>query len=119
MLAQIQNEQLSPAEAKKQGSPFMLGHRFTAQSATELGRHLGKAFVHELEASDIKPGHWYGPIQSTFGLHLVWVQAIVEARDAELHEVRDTIEYNLGRKKQQEALHLAIAKLREQYEVRL
>ncbi|MEQ8514340.1 MAG: peptidylprolyl isomerase, partial [Chromatocurvus sp.] len=82
VIAKIQQENLSPEQARQFSSPFLSGYEFTAQTPERLARHFGMSFVDNLQAQDPQAGHWVGPVRSTFGLHYVWVSALAPPADA-------------------------------------
>ncbi|MCX2981715.1 peptidyl-prolyl cis-trans isomerase [Halieaceae bacterium IMCC14734] len=116
-VAAILEQQLSPEQARQLGSPFLPGYLFRAQSAEQLARHFGSAFVLNLQQQELQPQQWVGPVQSTYGQHLVWVEAIEPERDAELEEVRPQISRDLLLEQRQQALRDAVSELRQDYEV--
>lgn len=118
VLAKIRSEHLSPAEALELGSPFLPGHRFVAQTQEQLARHFGAEFVNNLLQSQPQAGQWVGPVQSTYGVHDVWVEAVEPARDATLAEVRQQLRRDLGLRNREAALQRSIAALRRHYEIR-
>jgi len=71
------------------GDPFVLDHNFTALPPSEISRQFGEAFVTKL--GGLQPGHWQGPIESSFGLHLVFISERTESRLPALAEVRDAV----------------------------
>ena len=62
-------------------------------------------------------GAWVGPIQSTYGLHYVFVSEIQPERDATLEEVRGLLERDLSSRARTAALAASIEELRKDYEV--
>lgn len=119
LLARIREEAMDPPNALEFSSPFLPGYRFTAQSPAQLARHFGAAFVLHFEQQNPEAGKWVGPVQSTYGSHLVWVEAIEPARDPALEEVRDRLTRDLELSRSRDALAAAIAELRRDYEVLL
>jgi len=117
--AKIRDERLTPSQARELSSPFLPGYRFAAQSPDQLARHFGADFVENLQGADPRPGHWVGPVRSTYGLHYVWIEAIEPARDATLEEVRAQLLRDLESRARDAALAARISALRQQYEVRL
>ena len=117
LLEQIRDEQLSPEQALTFSSPFLPGYRFPASTPAQLARQFGAAFVLNLERSNPREGAWVGPVESTYGTHLVWVDRIEPARAAEFEEVREQLLRDLELEKRREALARALASVREQYEV--
>ncbi len=117
LLARFREEGLTPEQALDFSSPFLPGYRFPASSPAQLARQFGAAFVLNLEASEPRTGRWIGPVASTYGVHLVWVDAIEPARDAELEEVREQLLRDLELEKRRETLAAALTSVREHYEV--
>ncbi|MEP0203061.1 MAG: peptidylprolyl isomerase [Halioglobus sp.] len=119
VIASIEQEQLTPRQARELSSPFLPGYQFDYQSPDQLARHFGAAFVKNLLEAEPQPRQWVGPIRSTYGLHYVWVEAIEPARDATFDEVRGPLRRDLESTARADALAAAIENMRELYEVRL
>ena len=117
LLARLRQENLSPEQARQYSAPFLPGYRFNAQSPAQLARNFGAAFVLNLENLEPAAGHWYGPVQSTYGYHLVWVNEVEAERDARLDEVQDQLLRDIRLERRREALREAVATLRDDYEV--
>jgi len=109
--------ELTLEQARELGSPFLPGYRFAAQSPAQLARNFGAAFVMNFEAEQPRVDAWLGPIESTYGFHLVWVEAIEPARDARLEEVESQLRRDLQLEYRRQALEQAIAERRSHYEV--
>ncbi|MEH6519252.1 MAG: peptidylprolyl isomerase [Halioglobus sp.] len=116
-IATVQEQGLSPREARQLSSPFLPGYEFRRQTPDQLARHFGASFVANLEQANPLPEQWTGPLRSTYGLHYVWVSALEVARDALLEEVRLQLQRDLESRARAEALQSAIDTLREDYEV--
>ncbi len=71
------------------GDPTQLPHAMPLMPADQIERDFGSQFVKNLQ--DAAPGQWTGPLTSTFGLHLVYVEQSVPARDPGLNEARDLV----------------------------
>ena len=71
------------------GDPFMLDHNFTALPASEIARQFGEAFAAKL--GGLQPGHWQGPVESSYGVHLVFISERTESRLPALAEVHDAV----------------------------
>jgi len=110
-------EQLDPEQARQLSSPFLPGYRFQAQSPEQLARHFGAAFVMNLQALELSAQTWVGPVESTYGYHLVWLKDVEPARPARLDEVRTQIERDLLLEQRNQSLRDAIAQVRKHYEV--
>lgn len=118
VIAKIQQDTLTPEQARQLSSPFLPGYQFTAQTPDQLARHFGTAFVENLQQLDPQPGHWVGPVRSTYGLHYVWIAALEPARAATLDEVRLQLQRDLESRATADALRKSIAALRQHYEIR-
>ena len=71
------------------GDAFLLEHQFEAAPATEISKQFGDKFVAKL--GDFPVGQWYGPVESGYGVHLVFVEERTEGHLPELAEVRDAV----------------------------
>ena len=71
------------------GDTFLLEHRFEATPTSEIAKQFGDKFVAKL--ADVPTGQWFGPVQSGYGVHLVFVENRTEGRLPELVEVRDAV----------------------------
>ncbi len=118
VIAKINEQHLTPVQARELSSPFLPGYQFTAQSPEQLARHFGTTFVENLHQAQPQPDHWVGPVRSTYGLHYVWVSAIEPAREATLEEVRVQLERDLESRARDTALRGSIIAMRENYEIR-
>ena len=85
--------QLSQAGAKAEiaamGDTSLLEHDFAAVAAGEITKQFGEAFAAKL--GGLPAGQWQGPIESAFGLHLVFVSEHTEGRLPALADVRDAV----------------------------
>jgi hypothetical protein len=99
------------------GDPFMLGYVFDDQSEQQVSRMFGSDFAKSL--SEIKAGHWQGPIASGYGLHLVYVKDRIETRLPPLAEIRDSVLYELLTEKRLEANQAYYKALRDRYDVKV
>ncbi len=117
LLARFRSEQLTPEAALNYGSPFLPGYRFPASTPAQLARQFGAAFVQNLERSNPEVGAWVGPVASTYGTHLVWIDGIEPPREAAFEEVRQQLLSDLELEKRRQALALALASVRQRYEV--
>jgi hypothetical protein len=71
------------------GDSFLLDHTFCAVSAREVAGQFGGRFAATL--GEIPLGRWQGPIESSYGMHLVLVSERTEDRLPALAEVRDAV----------------------------
>jgi hypothetical protein len=72
------------------GDPLLLPQVIDQLSARDVSDMFGRDFTAQLLT--LAPGNWLGPVESGYGLHLVLIETIVEARMPELTEVRSRVE---------------------------
>lgn len=71
------------------GDPLPLPSEYEAVAENEIARRFGRDFPRRLAALPV--GSWSGPVESSYGLHLVLVQKRMAARIPPLTEVRDEV----------------------------
>jgi hypothetical protein len=93
LLAQLQQAG-DRADVSELGDSFLLEHKFQSLPASEVVKQFGEKFAAKL--SEVSPGQWQGPLESGYGLHLVWISGRTEGRLPELAEVRDAVRREWG-----------------------
>ena len=81
--------------------------------ASEYGEELAAAL------SNAPTGRWFGPLTSSYGRHLLFVEVSEPARAAMLADVRDAVERDLRAERALGARDALYARLRERYTVRV
>jgi len=71
------------------GDSFLLEHQFAAVPASEVAKQFGEDFAAKL--AGIAPGQWQGPVESGYGVHLVFVSERTEGQLPALADVRDAV----------------------------
>jgi PPIC-type PPIASE domain len=89
LLTQLRQHGSSDLDLTSLGDTFLLDHRFEAVPTTEIAKQFGDKFAAKL--TDVPIGQWFGPIESGYGMHLVFVQNSTEGRLPDLAEVRDAV----------------------------
>ena len=97
------------------GDPFLLASEVPLSPMWDISKQFGERFSRKL--LELKPGSWTGPVESGFGLHLVFVDKRVGGRLPELKAVRETVKRDWTFERQKELKDAAYAKLRERYVV--
>jgi hypothetical protein len=90
LLAQL-NQAGANADAPAPGDSFLLEHQFTAVPASEVAKQFGEKFAAKLNG--LSPGQWQGPVESGYGVHLVFISERTEARLPALAEVRAAVRH--------------------------
>ncbi len=71
------------------GDSFLLEYRFDSVPAREVTQQFGEQFTAQL--TELPVGQWQGPIESGYGVHLVFVSERTEGHMPALEEVRDAV----------------------------
>ena len=88
LLAQL-NRAGAKADASALGDALMLDNKYDAIPAGEVAKLFGDKFAAALGGLPL--GQWQGPVESGYGVHLVFASARSEGRVPELAVVRDAV----------------------------
>jgi hypothetical protein len=88
LLAQLKQAG-SKTDISALGDAIMLDNQYDALPAAEVGKLFGDKFAAAL--SNLLPGQWQGPVESGYGVHLVFVSEHVEGQAPALADVRDAV----------------------------
>jgi parvulin-like peptidyl-prolyl isomerase len=97
------------------GDPFLHGYQFAEREQDDVIAAFGAEFAKGLAVQPA--GEWSGPVASSYGLHLVRVEARTEPRPVKLEEVRDVVLRDFNEERRTRANHEVFEKLRQQYDV--
>ncbi len=103
------------ADPSSFGDPFLLERRLEAAPAAEIAKQFGEKFGANLGALPI--GQWQGPVESGYGVHLVFVEERSEGRVPELAEVRDAVQREWTNARRLEATEKFFQALLKRYQV--
>ena len=103
------------SDPSQQGDRFMLQRRYVRKSPDEVARHFGSRFAAEI--IELPADEWVGPVESGYGIHLVFVESLEEAYLPEFEEVKQQIRDEYFSFRRREVDELFYSKLREGYEV--
>jgi hypothetical protein len=115
LLAELGGKNKDTIDIEKRGDTFLLPSRFEKTSAAETARLFGENLAKQL--ATIKLGEWAGPIESSYGLHLVRVDARVPGAAPPLANVRDSVLRDLLNDRRKQELDAQYSKLRARYTV--
>jgi hypothetical protein len=113
MLARLSGK--DAIDIEKLGDAFLLPSRFEKTSAGETARLFGEKFAKELNKTQL--GTWAGPIESSYGLHLVRVNARIPGVATPLANVRESVLRDLLSDRRKQELDTQYEKLRARYTV--
>ena len=88
LLAQLRSSD-STSDPRQLGDAFLLEHAYAETSGEIIARSFGQAFAERL--AEQPTGEWCGPVESAFGLHLVFIDARTEGQHPALAEVRGVV----------------------------
>jgi len=98
------------------GDPFPDLYDFSGYDPDEVARLFGHTEFSTAVMS-ISPGHWAGPFRSSYGWHLIYVQAREPARTLPFSEARIRVREDYLRDAQHQANEIAFAKMAAKYQV--
>ena len=99
------------------GDPLPLPPRMQNLREGEIARLFGTVFTDSLTGIEI--GRWAGPIESGFGLHLVFIEERVEGRLPQLDEVREAVQREWLSQRRREAVDGLYDRLAENYTIEI
>ena len=114
LLAQL-NQSGGNADVSALGDPFLLDRQFDALPAGEATKLFGEKFAATL--GELAPGHWQGPLESGYGVHLVFISERTEGRLSALAEVRDDVRREWANARRREANETLYEAMRKRYVV--
>jgi hypothetical protein len=107
----------SGAPPETLGDPSLLPSRVRLRSGADLALRFGPGFASAIRALGV--GGWSGPVPSSYGLHLVRVDARAPSRPAALPAARARVRDAWLAERERELRRAAVARLRDRYEIRL
>jgi len=102
-------------DGKASGDPIMISHQFDLMRETEVERILGVQFLQAL--GEIPIGSWQGPIESGFGLHLVFIDKFVAGKVPGLDDVREQVVRDWAVENREKANRAIYEKERQRYDI--
>lgn len=103
--------------ANQLGDAFVHGQTIEHAGREKLRAKFGGGFAGDAMA--LEPGVWSEPIESSYGVHLVYVDTARPAGQPGLEEVRHRVEVAWRREARERANEQALERLRDSYEVRV
>jgi hypothetical protein len=116
-LQQTLNGEAVPFEnAPRYGERFLYNRNYVNRDDDEIGSHFGDQFEQQLFAFEISD-QWQGPVQSTYGWHLVLLVKNTPAYIPALKEIAANVLADAQREQQQQVKREAIDKLMAKYTI--
>jgi hypothetical protein len=103
------------ADIERLGDPLMAPVEVPLARTSDVTRQFGVEFARQVLR--LAPGRWAGPIQSSYGLHIVLVRRRVEGRTPALAEVRPQVERLFAAERRQRKIEEMYSTLLAKYRV--
>ena len=97
------------------GNQSLLPQDLQEVRVSDLDSLFGRGFGEALD--DMSVGSWHGPVQSGFGLHLVYVEKRVDGHDPQLDEVPDLVKREWLQVRRKSAIASLYERLAENYNI--
>lgn len=116
-LQKLRSGNIPVRDAPALGDPFLGGHELPLFSQSQLAGQFGTDFATSVAGCPLQ--QWCEPLDSSFGVHLVWVEEYIAARvpDIDEPEVRKRLTADVVRERGRKLLSEAMSRLRERYGV--
>lgn len=97
------------------GDPFLRELEFLNANEADITATMGGEFTRQLSA--LPEGEWRGPVESSYGAHLVRVSKRGEAQPVAFETVRDAVVRDLAEERRRNANRNFVEQLKERYEI--
>lgn len=111
----IAGKRADSPEVAALADPFILRAYYRNSTPDQMLKEFGPSFAAEL--FKLEPGGWRGPIQSGYGWHLVWIDAMEPARAPAFEEVETDVRAAWHDARYQEVKRAALDEMRSRYTV--
>jgi parvulin-like peptidyl-prolyl isomerase len=114
-LQKVAGKPMDSPQATALGDPFMFQDYYGDRSPDDVARAFGPGFARALFR--LTPGAWAGPIESGYGWHLVWVDAMTPSLAPAFEEVEPDVRTGWIEERRAEIRQQAFEAMRARYEV--
>lgn len=116
LLSQLNTKQVPFENASRYGERFLYNRNYVNREDDEIGSHFGQSFQQAVFA--LSTGEqWQGPVQSSYGWHLVLLVKNAAAYVPEFEEVSSAVFADAQRQQQRDVKRQAIDKLMAKYQI--
>ena len=99
------------------GDAFMFQNHYGGATPARIAKEFGTTFSDAL--FQLAPGQWHGPVQSGYGWHLVWMDAVEPGRIPAFEEVAPQVKQAWMEERYREIKRAALTEMRSRYVVTL
>jgi hypothetical protein len=117
LLEKVQREGKGPDGIFGLGDPYLEGNRFPWMDDAGIRRLFGPTFTGQL--TQLKSAKWYGPLASSYGWHLVFIEDIRPEQVPPLAEVVNQVGGAILKEREQQRLVDTLRELRSRYSIRV
>lgn len=117
LLAKLRGEAIAPGAAADYGDAGFVEPNLPALPERELQRRFGYKFVKQL--AGLPAGSWEGPIDSRYGLHLIFIEERISGRTPTLPEVRNEVRAKVREKLADEWQAIRLEQLRGEFAIKI
>lgn len=103
------------ADISRLGDPTMLPSTMKKSSVYLIKRQFGRSFGQKI--LELETGKWVGPVSSSYGLHVIYIDEFLPGRLPELTEVRKEVERDWLLQQGKKIKEESYKRLAEQYSV--
>ena len=103
------------ASDETMGDPFLREYEFTEASADDIATALGREFAEKVAA--LPAGEWRGPVESSYGVHLVRVSGRAEPQPVALEAVREAVVRDFADERRRTANRELLEGLKARYRI--
>jgi hypothetical protein len=89
-LEKFQHQTISSEDIINLGDPFMQGIAFEGQTPDQVARIFGIKFCESI--GTLKTNQWQGPVKSSYGWHLMFIDKLIPASTPEFEQVRSNVQ---------------------------
>ncbi|MCB1502314.1 MAG: peptidyl-prolyl cis-trans isomerase [Bauldia sp.] len=114
-LGALETRPVLVSAASPPGDPFMFRDYYAERAIPAIARDFGPDFAQAVAA--LPPGSWQGPVQSGYGWHLVYVEAVVPGRIPEFGEIANEVKTAWLGERKAEAWRDAYEEMRARYTI--
>lgn len=117
LLQDFQANHAPDSGPEKRGDPFLMGATFSSTPLNTIQNTFGAHFASTLASLEV--GKWQGPVASSYGWHLIWIEEMKPAQVYPLKEVANQVRGDLLKEKEKKRIKEAVQELRSQYSIRV